>query len=168
MKKIIVIGCPGSGKSYFSKKLSEILNIPKYHLDCIYWKENWAPTSKEIFIEKIKDILSQDNYIIDGNYNSTLRIRFESCDTIYFLDMPTQICIDSIIFRTGKKREDLPDYLTEDGNIEEFLELVKNFNETKRNNIINLIEEYKHKNIIVFKNREEVNQYLLNLKASIK
>ena len=40
MKKIIVIGPGGSGKSYFSKELSKILDIPVYHLDNIFI-ESW-------------------------------------------------------------------------------------------------------------------------------
>lgn len=163
MKKIIVIGCPGSGKSYFCKRLSEILKIDKYHMDCIYWKPNWIPCEKDIFLNQIQEILNKDSFILDGNYNSSLKMRFEQADTIYFLDLPTDICLESIKQRTGKKREDLPDYLIEDGSDEEFLELVKHFNENNRQNILNLIEIYKNKNIIVFKSREEVNEYLNKL-----
>ena len=53
-KKILVIGSPGSGKSYFSKQLSKILNIPVYHLDLIYWHENWVSMPKEEFEKKTK------------------------------------------------------------------------------------------------------------------
>ena len=40
MKKVIVIGSPGAGKSVFSKKLSKITKLPLYHLDMIYHKKD--------------------------------------------------------------------------------------------------------------------------------
>ena len=164
MKKIIVIGCPGSGKSYFSKILSEKLNIKKYHLDVLYWKENWTPTPREEFIEIIKNILKEDSFIIDGNYSSSLEIRFEKADTIFFLDMPTELCLASEKQRRGKKREDLPAYLEEVGEDKEFIELIKSFSSNGRLKILSLIEKYSTKNIIIFKTRKEVDNYLENIK----
>ncbi|MCH5316325.1 MAG: AAA family ATPase [Eubacterium sp.] len=53
--KIIVVGCPGAGKSTFSRKLAEKTGIPLYHLDALYWKEDWTHISREHlrFIQKI-------------------------------------------------------------------------------------------------------------------
>ena len=164
MEKIIVIGCPGSGKSYFSKILSEKINIKKYHLDLLFWKENWTPTPRNEFIEIIKNILKEDSYIIDGNYSSSLDIRFKDADTIFFLDMPTELCLASEKQRRGKKREDLPSYLEEVGEDEEFTNLIKDFSKEKRQQILSLIEKYINKNIIIFKTRKEVNNYLENIK----
>ena len=164
MKKIIVIGCPGSGKSYFTKVLSEKLNIKKYHLDLYYWKENWTPTPKDKFLEIINNILKNDEYIIDGNYNSTLEIRFQHADTIFFLDLPTEVCLQSEKQRRGKKRDDLPYYLSEKGEDKEFIDFICNFAVTNRLRILSLIEKYNYKNIIVFKTREDVNNYLNDIK----
>ena len=77
MNKIIVIGSPGSGKSTFSKKLSSILNIPLYHLDLIWHKEDKTNISKEEFDNILNNILKKDQYIIDGNYNRTLEVRIK-------------------------------------------------------------------------------------------
>ena len=115
MKKIIVIGCPGSGKSYFSKVLSEKLNINRYHLDLYFWKPNWTATPSEEFDKILDQLLKNETYIIDGNYNRTLEKRFKSADTIFFLDMPTELCLLSERQRRGKKRDDLPYYLSEKG-----------------------------------------------------
>ena len=83
MKKIIVIGCPGSGKSTFSKKLSSLTRLPLYHLDLIYHKENKETISKEEFDKKLDDVLSKNEWIIDGNYSRTLRKRLSKCDTVF-------------------------------------------------------------------------------------
>jgi len=47
MNKIAVIGSGGSGKSTFSRKLGNILNLPVYHLDTVYWNPGWIETPKD-------------------------------------------------------------------------------------------------------------------------
>ena len=68
MKKIIVIGCPGSGKSTFSRSLSEKLNIPLYHLDMMYWNADRTTVDKAVFLSRLKEVIATDEWIIDGNY----------------------------------------------------------------------------------------------------
>ena len=85
MKKIIVIGPGGAGKSYFSKELSQILDIPAYHLDNIFWNEDKTHISKEEFDLKLNEILKNDKWIIDGDYSRTYELRMEKCDNILFI-----------------------------------------------------------------------------------
>ena len=53
MKKVIVIGCPGSGKSTFSRALHEIVGIPLYHLDMMYWNADRTTVEKSVFLERL-------------------------------------------------------------------------------------------------------------------
>ncbi|GAB0150938.1 hypothetical protein [Marinobacterium sp. BA1] len=92
MKKIAVIGSGGSGKSTFSALLGKELNLPVHHLDQLYWKPNWVKTPKEDWIKIQKGICDSECWIIDGNYQSTLDIRFEACDTVIFLDVNRYTC----------------------------------------------------------------------------
>ena len=96
---ITLTGNLGSGKSTLGKKFSKILNIPVYHLDNIYWKPNWVNISKEEFDEKLNELLSLDEYIIEGNYNRTLDLRLEKCDLAIFLDFNRFTCLVSVIKR---------------------------------------------------------------------
>lgn len=84
MKKIIVIGPGGSGKSYFSKELSKILDIPVYHLDNIFWNKDKTHISREEFDLKLNEIL-KESFIIDGDYSRTYEIRMKNSDTIFSL-----------------------------------------------------------------------------------
>ena len=153
MKKIIVIGCPGSGKSHFSTLLHKKTGIPLYHLDMLYWNADKTTVEKELFLERMSRIMENDEWIIDGNYSSTMEYRLSACDTVFFLDYPLEVCLSGIEQRRGKQRADIPWIETESD--EEFIEYIKTFSDTQRPKIINLFEKYKNKNIIIFKNREE-------------
>ena len=157
MNKIIVIGCPGSGKSTFSRKLSEKTEIPLYHLDMMYWNEDKTTVDKGIFLERLGDVLQKDEWIIDGNYISTMEQRIAACDTVIFLDYPLETCLEGVQSRRGKARSDMP--WIEDEEDAEFIEFIKNFAKDQRPIIMDLLKKYKEKNIMIFQNREEANNY---------
>ena len=75
MRKVIVIGCPGAGKSTFARKLRDATNLPLYYLDMLWHKEDKTNISREEFDIKLNDILKKDKWIIDGNYLRTLEMR---------------------------------------------------------------------------------------------
>ena len=158
MNKIIVIGCPGSGKSTFSKKLSEKTVIPLYHLDMMYWNEDKTTVNKNIFLERLGAVIQKDEWIIDGNYISTMEQRMLACDTVIFLDYPLEICLDGVKSRQGKARSDMPWIETEEDL--EFIEFIKNFAKEQRPIIINLLEKYSDKHIIIFNSRAEASEYI--------
>ena len=145
MKKVIVIGSPGSGKTTFSEKLKSYTNLPLFYLDAIWHKSDRTHISREEYDARLSEILSTDEWIIDGNYNRTLEIRFKECDTVFFLDLPTDVCVESVRSRIGKPRDDMP--WAEDDFDPEFLEYIKNFPKDMLPKIYELLAEYKNKNI---------------------
>ena len=108
MKKVMVIGCPGAGKSTFARKLQELTGLPLYYLDMIWHKPDRTNISREEFDRRIREIVSQDAWIIDGNYNRTLELRMRECDTVFFLDYPLEVCLEGATSRIGKERVDIP------------------------------------------------------------
>ena len=158
MKKIIVIGCPGSGKSTLSRKLHNITEIPLYHLDMMFWNEDKTTVEKSVFLKRLSEVLIKDSWIIDGNFSSTMEQRMNECDTVIFLDYPTDVCLDGVEKRRGKPRGDIPWIETEED--EEFTEFIKTFNVSRKPAILELLDKYKEKNILIFKSREEADRFL--------
>ena len=157
-KRVIVIGCPGSGKTTFSKRLKQIWNLPLYHLDSIYHLEDHTVLDKEEFDKRLLNILEKKEWIIDGNYQRTLKKRMEYCDAIFLFDLPVEECLKGIAERKGKKRDDLP-WIEEDD--PEFIESVKCFPKEKLPQIYELLKGCgKGKEITVFKSREEAERWL--------
>ena len=162
MKKVIIIGCPGSGKSTFGRKLKSITDLPLYHLDMMYWNKDKTTVSKEIFIERLKKTMNNSKWIIDGNYGSSMEMRLKECDTVFFLDYPTEVCIEGIETRKGKPRSDMP-WIENDNTDDDFIFFINNYNSESRPEVIKLLEKYSSKNIIVFHSREESEKYLVSL-----
>ena len=158
MKKVIVIGCPGSGKSTVSRALHNRTGIPLYHLDMMYWNADKTTVEKNVFLERLSAVLEKDEWIIDGNYGSTMELRMAECDTVIFLDYPLDVCLDGIRERRGKPRSDMPWIETEED--AEFIEFIRNYNEQQKPKVLGLLEKYSDKNIIIFKSREQSDAFL--------
>lgn len=99
MKRILILGSGGAGKSTLAKKLGERLQIEVIHLDCHYWKPGWVETPRDQWERTVQELLTGDSWIIDGNYRGTLNARYDACDTIIFLDRSRWLCLARILKR---------------------------------------------------------------------
>lgn len=163
MKKAIIIGCPGSGKTTFAEKLNKRTGLPLYYLDAIWHKPDKTHIAREEFDERIAGIFSTSEWIIDGNYGRTIETRIQNCDTVFLFDLPTDVCLQGATERLGKGRYDLPWIETElDSEFESF---IKEFSEKSLPKIYALTEKYKEeKQIVIFKSREEADKYIDKLR----
>ena len=106
--------------------LANVTNIPIYHLDMMYWNEDGTTVEKNLFLKRLYEVLKKDEWIIDGTYASTLEMRVEACDTVFFLDYSKEVCLEGIRARKGKIRSDLP--WVENSDDLEFIEFINNYN----------------------------------------
>lgn len=159
MKKIIVIGCSGSGKTTFAERLRDKIGLPLVYLDAIWHKPDRTHISREDFDARLGEILALDRWIIDGNYSRTLERRIEACDTVIWFDLPTEVCLEGVRERRGKPRIDMPWVETEED--PEFIELIKKYNDEQRPKVLSLLEKYRSgREIIVFRSRREADELL--------
>ena len=161
MKKVIVIGCPGSGKSTFAKALHKITGIPLVHLDMLFWNADKTTVERSVFRERLEKVLTQSRWIIDGNYASTMELRLQNCDTVFFLDYPLEVCLEGIRERRNKPRSDMPWVETEED--PEFMAFVKRFHTEGRPEILELLGKYPDKTVYTFTSREDADQFLAQL-----
>ena len=159
MQKIIVIGCPGSGKTTFAEKLRDKLGLPLFYLDAIWHMSDKTHISRADFDARLGEILALDRWIIDGNYSRTLERRIEACDTVILFDLPVEVCLDGAISRLGKDRHDMPWIDTELDPA--FRAEIEEFPSKNLPQIYALLEKYKSgREIIVFKSRGEADELL--------
>ncbi|ADZ21532.1 adenylate kinase family enzyme [Clostridium acetobutylicum] len=161
--RVIIIGSPGSGKSTFAKKLSEILALPLIHLDKEYWNFGWIETPKEKWIEMQEEFIKMDKWIIDGNYGSTIDIRLRRADTIVCFCLPRTLCLfrafKRYLINLNKVREDMAEGCKENFDLE-FVKYIWDFPKNYGEKNIKLINENKDKKILIFKKRNEANDFI--------
>ncbi len=170
MKKILVIGSGGAGKSTFSRRLSELTGIEIIHLDQLYWQPNWGRVTEEDWAKTVETLIAKDSWIMDGNYSRTMEIRFAACDTIIFLDIPRLICLYRVIKRRLKyRRTNRPDMAQgcREKIDAEFLGWIWNY--PKRNKLIieDKLKRFANgKTIIRLKSKREVAEFLMKFQIN--
>lgn len=167
MNKIIVIGCPGSGKSTLVRNLKDILNYPVLHLDKIYHIDNNTHITRDELRQKVAEFASSsDKWIIDGNYISTVEERVILADTVVIIDIDTETCIQNVYNRSKLgNREDMADGFDSKIINPEFIDFIKKFKNESLPKIMDLVEKYKkEKKFVILKNYNEVDKFVNNIK----
>lgn len=159
MKKVIVIGSPGAGKSTFARKLRDATNLPLYYLDMLWHKSDRTTVSAQEFDQQLDLLLEKDRWIIDGNYQRTLERRVKACDTVFLMDYSLEVCLSGAESRVGQVREDLPWQETDFD--PEFKQWIIDFEKDQLPYIYQLLDQYQDsKEIVIFKTRAESEEYL--------
>ena len=162
MKKVIIIGCPGAGKTTFAERLHKKTGLPLYYLDTIWHKPDRTHISRADFDARLTEILAEDEWIIDGNYSRTIEMRLRECDTVFLFDLPTEVCLQGATERLGKGRYDMPWIDTEID--PEFKYEIERFSIDVIPEIYNLLEKHgQNKDIVVFRTREMADNFISSL-----
>ncbi len=160
--KVIVIGCPGAGKSTFARKLRDKTGLPLFYLDMLFHNPDRSTLSREAFDAGLHEILERAEWIIDGNYRRTLPLRFEACTDVFLFDLPVEQCLQNAAARVGTVREDLPWVETEFD--PDFRQYILDFPTNQLPMICDLIDRYRDtRNITIFHSVQEADEWLAGL-----
>ena len=111
MRRVLVIGSGGAGKSTLARALGARLGLPVVHLDALYWHAGWVPTPAPAWRDTVAHLAAAEAWVMDGNYGGTLDVRLARCDTAIFLDLSRWRCLARVAWRAlryaGRTRPDM-------------------------------------------------------------
>jgi adenylate kinase family enzyme len=166
MKKILIIGSGGAGKSTLARELGTILGLQVIHLDAWYWNPGWVETPKAKWQTIIQDLTLRESWIMDGNYGGTLDIRLSVADTVIFLDFSRILCLSRVIKRrfmyARQSRPDMASDCPERLNWE-FFKYIWSYPITRRPIILEKLNQLtQNQQVIILHEPKGVREFLQN------
>lgn len=166
MKKILIIGSGGAGKSTFARRLHAATNVELIHLDKLQWKPNWVETPKDEWQKTVENLVKKEAWIMDGNYSSTMEIRMAACDTVVFFDLPRTLCVwrafKRFLFYRKGTRPDIGEGCDEKFD-PKFLKWIWDFPARTKPRIEKLLKQFEREKMIIrFRSKQDVENFLTN------
>jgi adenylate kinase family enzyme len=145
MRRVLVVGSPGAGKTTLAKQIGQRTALPVVHLDQHFWRPGWELPDMKDWRKQVIALADAPAWVMDGNYSNTYDVRMPPADTLVWLDYPRTTCMRRVLFRTltgyGRTRPDLPDRCPERFDLP-FLRYVWDFPKKHRPRIAQAIERF--------------------------
>src|SRR4051812_37065404 len=103
MRRVSVVGVPGSGKTTLGRELAASLGVPFIELDSIFHQPNWEDLSTDDFRKRVSDASTAEGWVIDGNYQGVRDVVWQGADTVVWLDLPRPLIMRRVIVRTVRR-----------------------------------------------------------------
>ncbi len=173
MKRVLIIGSGGAGKSTLARHLGELTGLPVVHLDREHWQPGWVETPRDEWTRKVAELVAPDEWIIDGNYGGTMGLRIERADTIVFLDYSRWLCMyrstkRQVVYR-NKTRPDMTPGCDEklDPKFFKFLKWIWQYRSTRRPGVLAMLRAARAdgKRVVVLKDPKATRRFLARVLA---
>jgi adenylate kinase family enzyme len=161
-RRIMIFGLPGSGKTTFSIQLSELTNIPLYHLDRYFFIENWEERDYQEFMDIQKGIVDQEEWILDGNAIRSFETRYKRTELALYFRFNRLLCIWRTIKRIFLQDAyclDIPPGCKKSVRCK-LLKYLWNFHRTVNTSLENLKKKYPNVSLITFQKNSDVKRFI--------
>jgi adenylate kinase family enzyme len=172
MRRIVIVGTAGAGKSTLARQLGKLLQIPVIHLDALNWQPGWKVLTKDEFRSRLSEAIAGDAWITDGNYALlTFDIRMPRADLVIWVEQPILRCLWRVAKRAiqtqFRAEERLADGCKEDiGRLWERVRFIARFNRVNRPRIEAARMIYgANVPVIVLRGDKALSSFLRNLPA---
>lgn len=165
MKKVLIIGISGTGKTWFARKLSDLLKIPVTHYDEFVWREDWREEDEKVVEKKLEEVIKKDKWIIEEFIHPSAKSKLKGADTVIYLDYSGRQAFWGGLSRWwkfhGKKRPEMAEGCIEEFNWD-FLKVM--WKRRERPEIEEAIEGFENK-VVRLKSRKETKDFLDKLRV---
>jgi len=103
VKRVVVVGVTGSGKTTFASALSKRLGIPLIELDAVYWQPNWTPPDRDDFRARVVREIAGERWVAEGNYSASRDIVWSAADTLVWLDFGLPLIMTRLLLRSLRR-----------------------------------------------------------------
>jgi adenylate kinase family enzyme len=164
VRRVVIVGSGGAGKSTLALRLGAATGLPVVHLDREFWRPGWVRTPREEWFVRVEELLAAEAWIMDGNFDNTMELRFAAADTIVVLDLPTRVCMlralrRSLLGRWGR-RPDLAEGCDERID-REFLRWVWRFRRDQLPKIMRRVEAVRAtKRVVLLRSNADVEAFV--------
>lgn len=167
MQRVMIIGISSAGKSTFARALASRTGLPVVHLDREFWQPGWVMSKREEFWPKVSAFAAAEQWIMDGNYGSSLHLRLPRADTVLWFDYPRLKCLRRAIWRSvssyGRVRDDMAAGCPEQFDLE-FARYIWRFNDLERHGVARALREHgSHLMPVMFRKDGDVSAFLASL-----
>ncbi len=110
MRRVSIVGVPGSGKTTIGRRLATSLAVPFVELDEIFHQPGWEDLPLDDFRSRVSEAVSLDGWVVDGNYSAVQDLVWQRAETVVWLDLPRRVVMRRVIMRTVRRastREEL-------------------------------------------------------------
>lgn len=166
VKRLVIIGCGGSGKTLLANQLAALYELPLTHLDAVYYDAEWNPLPTEEFEAEQRRLVAEQRWLIEGNYAGTLPIRLARAETVIFLDLPPITCLYGIAqrrwrYRGGQHGDGVYDHITWN-----FIKYIWGYRKTMRPKVQGLLAEHGgNAHLHMLTSRRQAARYVRALQA---